>query len=157
MQFGGPTEPDEEPVPPFQLETHIRVLDLQDRRPIGHELTGLTRPGLFLVRARVNQVEDIENGATIEKESASLGALSENQTEGPTGECEFGTLRCDFRGNIGRFAPPSAVLQQCWTHDSQVPLLPVASRHRELEGHSDGESQGFGMARIRSGGRGLCD
>ncbi|MFL2493630.1 MAG: DUF655 domain-containing protein [Candidatus Thalassarchaeum sp.] len=77
MQFGGPTEPDEEPIPPFQSETHIRILDLQDRRPIGHELTGLTRPGLFLVRARVNQVEGIENGATIEKESASFGALSE--------------------------------------------------------------------------------
>ena len=77
MQFGGPTEPDEEPDPPFLSETHIRILDLQDRRPIGHELTGLTRPGLFLVRARVTQADDFENGSTIEKESASIGALSE--------------------------------------------------------------------------------
>jgi len=77
MQFGGPTEPDEEPIPPFQSETHIRVLDMQDRRPIGHEMTGLTRPGLFLVRARVTQVEGIETGSTIEKESASIGSLSE--------------------------------------------------------------------------------
>ena len=51
MQLGGPNEPDEEPIPPFQSETHIRVLDMQDRRPIGHEMTGLTRPGLFLIRA----------------------------------------------------------------------------------------------------------
>jgi len=77
MQFGGPNEPDEEPIPPFQSETHIRVLDLQDRRPIGHEMTGLSRPGLFLVRARVNDVEGIEIGSTIEKESVSIGALSE--------------------------------------------------------------------------------
>ena len=77
MQFDGPNEPDEEPIPPFQSETHIRVLDLQDRRPIGHEMTGLTRPGLFLVRARVNEVGGIEIGSTLEKDSASIGALSE--------------------------------------------------------------------------------
>ena len=77
MQFDGPNEPDEEPIPPFQSETHIRVLDLQDRRPIGHEMTGLTRPGLFLVRARVTKVDGIETGATIDKESASIGSLSE--------------------------------------------------------------------------------
>jgi|TARA_B100001750_G_scaffold65682_2_gene52187 predicted nucleic acid-binding OB-fold protein len=77
MQFGGPTEPDEEQIPPFQSESHIRVLDMQDRRPIGHEMTGLTRPGLFLVRARVNEVDGIEVGSTVEKESANIGALSE--------------------------------------------------------------------------------
>ena len=77
MQFDGPNEPDEEPIPPFQSETHIRVLDLQDRRPIGHEMTALTRPGLFLVRARVNEVDGIDVGSTIEKESASIGTLSE--------------------------------------------------------------------------------
>ena len=76
MQFGGPTEPDEEQIPPFQSESHIRVLDMQDRRPIGHEMTGLTRPGLFLVRARVNEVDGIEIGSTVEKESANIGALS---------------------------------------------------------------------------------
>ena len=75
MQFGGPNEPDEEPIPPFQSETHIRVLDLQDRRPIGHEMTGLTRPGLFLIRARVNEVDGIEVGSTIEKESTNIGSL----------------------------------------------------------------------------------
>ena len=77
MQFGGPNEPDEEPIPPFQSETHIRVLDMQDRRPIGHEMTGLTRPGLFLIRARVNEVDDIKIGSTIEKESTNIGSLSE--------------------------------------------------------------------------------
>jgi len=77
MQFDGPTEPDEEPIPPFRSETHIRVLDMQDRRPIGHEMTGLTRPGLFLVRARVTQVDGIETGSTIDKESTSIGSLSE--------------------------------------------------------------------------------
>ena len=76
MQFGGPDESDEEDSSPYESETHIRVLDMQDRRPMGHEIHGITEPSMHLVRARVNDSVELSEGPRITVDSESIGPLS---------------------------------------------------------------------------------
>ena len=77
MQLGGPDESEEEGPGPYESETHIRVLDLQDRRPMGHEINGLTEPSMHLVRARVNESVEMSKGSRIAVDSESIGPFSE--------------------------------------------------------------------------------
>lgn len=77
MQLGGPDEPEEEGPGPYESETHIRVLDLQDRRPMGHEIQGLTEPSMYLIRARVNESLEVSKGSRLTIDSESIGPLSE--------------------------------------------------------------------------------
>jgi hypothetical protein len=69
MQFGGPDESDEEDTSPYESETHIRVLDMQDRRPMGHEIQGITEPSMHLVRSRVNDSEELSEGSRMTADS----------------------------------------------------------------------------------------
>ncbi len=77
MQIGGPDESEEEGPGPYESETHIRVLDLQDRRPMGHEINGLTEPSMHLVRARVNESVEMSKGSRMAVDSESIGPFSE--------------------------------------------------------------------------------
>jgi len=53
------------------------VLDLQKRRPIGNEIQCITEPSLFLVRLRVNNLDEISVGSSIPLPSENLGPISE--------------------------------------------------------------------------------
>jgi predicted nucleic acid-binding OB-fold protein len=77
MQFGGPDESDEEDPSPYESETHIRVLDMQDRRPMGHEIHGITEPSMHLIRARLNDSEELSEDSRMSADSESIGPLSE--------------------------------------------------------------------------------
>ena len=77
MQPGDRSEPEEDGPEPFDSETHLRILDVQERRPFGHEVHCLSEPSMHLVRARVNDHGDLSNGSRIEVNSDGLGPLSE--------------------------------------------------------------------------------
>jgi putative nucleotide binding protein len=77
MQLGGPDESEEEGPGPYESETHIRILGLQDRRPMGHEIHGLTEPSMHLIRARVNESAEMSKDSRIATDSESIGPLSE--------------------------------------------------------------------------------
>ena len=77
MQLGGPDESDEDDPSPYESETHIRVLEMQDRRPMGHELHGITEPSMHLVRARVNDSVELSKDSRMAADSESIGPLSE--------------------------------------------------------------------------------
>tara|TARA_B100000586_G_scaffold267740_1_gene242974 strand:+ start:240 stop:812 length:573 start_codon:yes stop_codon:yes gene_type:complete len=70
-------EVDEEPKGPYDDETCVRVLDVQDRRPVGHEVQCISEPSLHIVRARVNGLDSVAVGDAIEIPSKQLGPLSE--------------------------------------------------------------------------------
>ena len=48
MQFGDSNDGDEEARSPFEDELGVRVLDIQDRRPVGHEIQCISEPSLYL-------------------------------------------------------------------------------------------------------------
>ena len=76
MQFGDSNDGDEEVKGPFEGETGIRILDIQDRRPVGHEVQCISEPSLYLVRARVNEASDLSVGGHAELPSENIGSLS---------------------------------------------------------------------------------
>ncbi len=47
-------DPDEEVKDPFHGEARLRILDIQERRPVGHEIQCISEPSLYLLRARVS-------------------------------------------------------------------------------------------------------
>ncbi len=77
MQPEDSKDPDEEVKDPFQGEARLRILDIQERRPIGHEIQCISEPSLYLLRARVSNKEGISVGGTIETSVESIGSLSE--------------------------------------------------------------------------------
>ena len=62
---------------PLASETHARVLDVLDRRPIGREIHALSEPSLYLVRARLNSDFSCEAGDHLDMESGNVGPLSQ--------------------------------------------------------------------------------
>jgi predicted nucleic acid-binding OB-fold protein len=60
----------------FTKETHIKILDLLEKRPFGIEIEGLTSPSLYLVNARLND-ESLSNGDKIELPSDKIGLINE--------------------------------------------------------------------------------
>ncbi|MFQ3344148.1 MAG: DUF655 domain-containing protein [Candidatus Poseidoniales archaeon] len=60
----------------FHSETHVKILDLLEKRPFGFEIEAVTSPSLYLVKARLND-ETISNGDKIELPSEKIGQLSE--------------------------------------------------------------------------------
>ncbi len=62
---------------PFHDESRIRILDIQERRPVGHEVQCISEPSLYILRARVTDVSDFSVGETIEIPSENVGSLSE--------------------------------------------------------------------------------
>jgi len=62
---------------PFQEEARIRILDIQERRPVGHEIQCISEPSLYLLRARVSDKTGFSVGETVEIPSDNVGSLSE--------------------------------------------------------------------------------
>ncbi len=60
----------------FHSETHVKILDLLEKRPFGFEIEALTSPSLYLVKARLND-GTLSNGDKIELPSEKIGHLSE--------------------------------------------------------------------------------
>ena len=53
MRASPPSDVGDSPMSIFSGETHLRILDISQRRPTGYEVHALTEPSLYLVRARV--------------------------------------------------------------------------------------------------------
>ena len=77
MQPEDSKDPDEEVNDPFHGEVRLRILDIQERRPVGHEIQCISEPSLYLLRARVSNIDGISVGETIEISAESIGSLSE--------------------------------------------------------------------------------
>jgi putative nucleotide binding protein len=76
MHASSPSDAEDGKTSPFSGETHIRILDMSERRPVGFEVHALTEPSLYLVRAKVLDREDIDNGSRVPIEDNKLGPLS---------------------------------------------------------------------------------
>ena len=70
-------ETGEEDEGPLSSTTSVRVLDVLERRPVGYEIQALTEPSFYLVRSRVVNAEEIEQGSEISIESGEIGPISE--------------------------------------------------------------------------------
>ncbi len=66
MQPKDSNEAGDEVIDPFQRESRIRILDIQERRPVGHEVQCISEPSLFILRARVSDASDFSVGETVE-------------------------------------------------------------------------------------------
>lgn len=62
---------------PYDREVRIRILDIQDRRPIGHEIQCITEPSLHIVRSRIIDSDAISTGDCIDLPSEVVGPMSE--------------------------------------------------------------------------------
>ena len=77
MQPKDSNEAGDEVKDPFQYEVRIRILDIQERRPIGHEVQCISEPSLFILRARVSDASGFSVGETVDIPSENVGPLSE--------------------------------------------------------------------------------
>ncbi len=77
MQPKDVQDPDGGENDPFHKEVRLRILDIQERRPIGHEIQCISEPSLFLIRARVSDITGFSVGETIEIPVENVGSLSE--------------------------------------------------------------------------------
>mgnify|MGYP001473638729 FL=1 len=77
MQSEDSNEVDGEAREPFHGEARLRILDIQERRPVGHEIQCISEPSLFILRARVSVASGFSVGETIEIPSENVGPLSE--------------------------------------------------------------------------------
>lgn len=77
MQPKDSNQAGDEAVDPFQYEARIRILDIQERRPVGHEVQCISEPSLFILRARVSDASGISVGETLDLPSENVGPLSE--------------------------------------------------------------------------------
>ena len=64
MQPKDSNEAGDEAGDPFQNEARIRILDIQERRPVGHEVQCISEPSLFILRARVSDASGFSVGET---------------------------------------------------------------------------------------------
>ena len=71
---------------PFASETHVRVLDIMKRRPVGMEIHAISEPGLHIVRARLNDGFSSESGDHFALESGKSGPLSPLRFQDISGE-----------------------------------------------------------------------
>jgi len=77
MQPNRVRDSDDDSVQPFASESSVVILSVQDRRPIGMEIQCLSRPSLFLLRARISGEESVKVGDEIPTNSDKLGTPSE--------------------------------------------------------------------------------
>ena len=77
MQPKDSNEAGDEARDPFQDEVRIRILDIQERRPVGHEVQCISEPSLFILRARVSDASGFSVGETVDIPSENVGPLSE--------------------------------------------------------------------------------
>ena len=76
MQPSGPNQGRREVDYPFENETHVRILEVMQRRPTGYEVHGISEPGLYLVRARINDDFSCNNGDCVDAREGNIGPLS---------------------------------------------------------------------------------
>ncbi|MDA7556099.1 DUF655 domain-containing protein [Euryarchaeota archaeon] len=76
MRASPPSDAGDSPSSIFSGETHLRILDMSERRPIGHEVHALTEPSLYLVRAKVIDRDGVSNGSRIDVTENKLGPMS---------------------------------------------------------------------------------
>ena len=76
MYANTPSDSGDGPSSIFSSETHLRILDISERRPVGYEVHALTEPSLYLVRARVIDKEGITGGSRLIIEENKVGPLS---------------------------------------------------------------------------------
>ena len=76
MYANTPSDSGDGPSSIFSSETHLRILDISERRPVGYEVHALTEPSLYLVRARVIDKEGITSGSRLIVEENKVGPLS---------------------------------------------------------------------------------
>ena len=62
MQYRDQKDDPEDGKGPLDDEIGVRVLDILDRRPIGHEIQCISEPSLYLVRARITDPGNIAVG-----------------------------------------------------------------------------------------------
>jgi len=77
MQPRDAKDSDDEVEDPFHGENRLRILDIQERRPIGHEIQAISEPSLYLLRARVSDIAGISVGETVEIPVEGIGSLTE--------------------------------------------------------------------------------
>lgn len=77
MPAQGPTDSEIPEEGPLHQESSVLVLDVLDRIPSGFEIQGLSKPSMYLVRARIEDETVDSPGDDIEISSGSLGPLSE--------------------------------------------------------------------------------
>ena len=77
MQYRDQKDDPEDGKGPLDDEIGVRVLDILDRRPIGHEVQCISEPSLYLVRARITDPGNISVGDFVEVPSENIGILSE--------------------------------------------------------------------------------
>ena len=70
-------DPEDEGNDPFDREVRLRILDIQERRPVGHEVQCISEPSLYLLRARVSDISGFSVGETVEIPAEGIGSLSE--------------------------------------------------------------------------------
>ena len=71
---------------PFASETHVRVLDVLERRPTGWEIHAISEPGLHIVRVRLNDGFTSELGDHLSLDSGKTGPLSQLRFQDLSGE-----------------------------------------------------------------------
>ena len=62
---------------PLHRESSVFILDVLDRIPSGSELQGLSKPSMYLVRARIDDETVDSPGKDVDTSSGSIGPLSE--------------------------------------------------------------------------------
>ena len=77
MSAQGPTGSGFSEEGPLHRESSVLVLDILDRIPSGYELQGLSKPSMYLVRARIDDMKVDSPGEDVETSSDSIGPLSE--------------------------------------------------------------------------------
>lgn len=77
MSAQGPTGSGFPEEGPLNRQSSVLVLDVLDRIPSGYELQGLSKPSMYLVRARIDDETVSSPGQDVETSSGSIGSLSE--------------------------------------------------------------------------------
>ena len=71
---------------PLHQESAVFILDVLDRIPSGYELQGLSKPSMYLVRARIADETIDSPGKVVDMSSGSIGPLSEIRFKDLTAE-----------------------------------------------------------------------
>ena len=142
---------------PYDREVRIRILDIQDRRPIGHEIQCITEPSLHIVRSRIIDSDAISTGDCIDLPSEVVGPMSEVRLKDLSGTAQQ-ELVSALSASISADKERHLSFYNSAGHVSQVPLFPAPSRNWELQGNADGQSSRlFRVARVRGNRRILWD
>ena len=112
MSAQGPTGSGFPEEGPLNRESSVLVLDVLDRIPSGYELQGLSKPSMYLVRARIDDETVSSPGQDVEISSGSIGSLSEIRFKDLTVESSSRkskrcrSLQCSLKAQRSSFFSP---------------------------------------------------